>query len=559
MKSKKPLTCAAMILVFIFSVTGWSEQTSQAPLWEDTGPPPGIYFYWYEPSFYTGFAPRCQEPERIHIRLGRGNQTRITVVLGVTQIDSYLEDLVTRDTVYKELIDRKIIELTQNKEYEKFESRIQEEDIQKLVEQKKSMKPDDYRTKSLEIMRSLNPNRVFHFRQPLSLILKNWQQKIMDIPEIEYSNQPLKLKLVNSMLPGRINLYNLTPEIEMKLDRMISAVHEINKTKQSQDLFLKEGEDFLNHVTGRHYPVREGFVDVYEFTTIYPTGTAKSWVAYRGKQLPDFSVTGIWPFIPRSKGKGLVGMVDYLSSNPGYGYITMLPYQHAGGLSYNAYHNTGVRCPLAGSKILPVTWQKAPGIRDPKRPYQNLWIISRGPVSHGCTRLGSGHMSEMRNLLPSASKDLEKIDTFRNLPQCYDIFDINGDGLEEVMGVKYYLAYAHTEDRVPYMVYATNKREPFYRWLYAGELHMDSDGKALFPQALSCQFIDKKAIEGEYYKNIPLWEAEYEPECIQFYRFRPFSFESPQGFEFNRELRRVGVGYQVDGKKLQLHEGTSGK
>ncbi|HXK23303.1 MAG TPA: hypothetical protein VMS55_11570, partial [Myxococcota bacterium] len=41
--------------------------------WDGSAPPPGVYFHWYEPSFYVGFAPRTQDPERVHIELGRGN------------------------------------------------------------------------------------------------------------------------------------------------------------------------------------------------------------------------------------------------------------------------------------------------------------------------------------------------------------------------------------------------------------------------------------------------------------------------------------------------------
>src|SRR5690349_2511139 len=42
--------------------------------WDGSEPPQGIYFHWYEPSFYAGFAPRTQDPQRVHIGLSRGNQ-----------------------------------------------------------------------------------------------------------------------------------------------------------------------------------------------------------------------------------------------------------------------------------------------------------------------------------------------------------------------------------------------------------------------------------------------------------------------------------------------------
>src|SRR6185369_295447 len=37
--------------------------------WDGGTPPQGVYFHWYEPSFYTGFAPRTQDPARLHIHL----------------------------------------------------------------------------------------------------------------------------------------------------------------------------------------------------------------------------------------------------------------------------------------------------------------------------------------------------------------------------------------------------------------------------------------------------------------------------------------------------------
>jgi len=521
------------------------------PRWQDTGPPPGIYFYWYEPSLYCGFAPRCQDPARIHVRLGRGNQVRLTVVLGPEQIGNYLEDLLLRRNTIEKLLAQGIIELTQNKEFESFCDALEQEDVAEVVSRKDSFTEDAYRKKSLDIMEKLNPGRVFHIRRPLAAVLEQWQQALRQGAEKMDSKQG-RLELINELLPGRINLWETDEALEQLLKNLVHLAQKDRQSEQPRDSFSEEALQFLGRVAGYTYQVRNGFVEAAEFTAIYPAGTAEAWLNWQDKRLPDFTVTGIWPLIPRLKGKGMLGMVDYLSTNPGYGFISMLPYQYAGGIAYNAFHNPGVRCPLAGSLILPEGWRRAAGIRNPAKPFINLWIVSRGPVSHGCTRLAAGHMAEMRNILPSHSKDLEKVITFRNLPQCYDVFDIDGNGTPEVMGVKYYLAYAHTEDRIPYKVYAANSREPFYEWLYAGEARFDEAGTAWFPQALSCVFVGKKAYESIVYENIPLWEAEYEPDRIQFFRTRPVSFESTQGFELIRELGRLGTGYDHDSRKLML-------
>ena len=41
----------------------------------------GSYYERWEPTFYTGFAPRADDPARVHLHVGRGNQLRITLVL----------------------------------------------------------------------------------------------------------------------------------------------------------------------------------------------------------------------------------------------------------------------------------------------------------------------------------------------------------------------------------------------------------------------------------------------------------------------------------------------
>jgi hypothetical protein len=51
---------------------------------------------------------------------------------------------------------------------------------------------------------------------------------------------------------------------------------------------------------------------------------------------------------------------------------------------------------------------------------------------------------------------------------------------------------------------------------------------------------------------MPLYEAQYAPEQMQFYRIKSVAFDSTPGFEFNRELRKVGAGHVTDRKKLLL-------
>jgi hypothetical protein len=160
-------------------------------------------------------------------------------------------------------------------------------------------------------------------------------------------------------------------------------------------------------------------------------------------------------------------------------------------------------------------------------------------------------MSEMRQIAPSESDVLTRVATFRNLPQCHDVFDIDGDGAEEAMGVKFYLAY-RSDEHTPVRTWVSNRREPFYKWLYGGNIEMGPVGGAKLRDVPVCRFNGKKAEESRVLRDVPLHEADYVPEAIQFYKLKPTSFESGPGFHFNRELRKVGAGHTIDRGMLFL-------
>ena len=68
-----------------------------------------------------------------------------------------------------------------------------------------------------------------------------------------------------------------------------------------------------------------------------------------------------------------------------------------------------------------------------------------------------------------------------------------------------------------------------------------------------CRFIGThKAEEAERLSNVPLYEAPFEPEAIQFYKTRRVPFDSDKGFELNREIRKIGHGHTTDRAKLML-------
>ena len=507
----------------------------------------GISFVWYAPSFYTGLAPRCQDPERIHIHLGRGNQLRVTVSLSDDVINNYLEDLIIRADIYKTLVEKKIIKLTQNMAYERFVDRVKGQSVREKLAKKGSTDPEEYFRVNLKTMEKLNPGRVFHISIPLEPLLNKWLAQVEGAGDIQQLGDEEKLALINDLLPTRLWHTKMTQALKSGLDKVVAA-------GSDKGAAMAGAKELFAAACGDLYPVKSGNVDFYEYTTIYVAGTVNRTTKCKGKRIPDYPVSGVWRFIPRKRGRGILGMVDYLSTNPGYGYITMLPYQYAGGIYYNAIHNAGIRMPL-GKRFLPKEWRTVKTERPPYKKCQNLWIASRSHISHGCTRIPSGHMSELRNIVPSKSETLEKLKHFRNKPYLYDVFDVNGDGSPEVVGLKYYLAYkcAGEHERDPVGILVQNTRNDFYPWLYGPDFEFNADGSVKFKEIMDARFYGRKAFEGKTYRDIRLYEPEYPEEAIQFYLLNKARFSSNAGFEFNRELRRVGYGYKPNLKKLFLN------
>ena len=65
-------------------------------------------------------------------------------------------------------------------------------------------------------------------------------------------------------------------------------------------------------------------------------------------------------------------------------------------------------------------------------------------------------------------------------------------------------------------------------------------------RAKNSRFLGKRAIKGGIFENIPLYEADYTPETIQFYK--------QKAIPFVRELRRISSTYDADKKILKLDQ-----
>jgi hypothetical protein len=513
--------------------------------WTDATPY-GTFFNDYDPNFQVGFVPRVQERDRIKMHVARGNQLRVRMVLTDATIDNFLTDQKTKRDLYKELIDSGVIVLTTNTAWEDYEKRYAAAQIDEKVARKSRLSPKAWRELNLQTMQDTNPDRLYHIQKDFDAMVADWGALIRANPVPEDLEQ--KLALVNELFRNRIFLSNLDDEREAAFDQLVGQAH-----MGGDDAAFRAGtEAFFADITDGIYSIDAGRIDYWEYTAIYPAGSYDTTTKHEGRTIPMITTPGIWDLKPRKYGNGMVGMVDYISAAGYYGLIPMFPYEYGGGSAYNSIHNTGISNWIAGHRLLPKEWREyTTGSRSGK-PFNRVALTSRGPVSHGCTRLNSGHLAELRELLPSTSEAMEGIRTFRNISHCYDVFDRHGDGKDEIMGVQYYIAFRHTKSRVAKQIWSQNNRDDFYAWMYADEMNYGPIGQVTFPEVCTGKFVKGKAREGKAYQGLTLYEAPYQPETLQFYKIKGVNGISNAGMEFNRELRRVGYGYQIDRSKLRL-------
>jgi len=539
-----PRHLVATAVVFALASSPGVASALSEDRWADPTPY-GIFFNDYDPNFYAGWVPRVQDPNRIKIHLARGNQLRVRMVLPDEAVDNYLLDQVAKHDLYQEVIDEEIIELTSNTTWEDYHRRFEAEGLRELASRKATLSPEAWRAINVEAIDKLNPERLYHIQKDWGALVGQWQERLKARPAPE--DLQAKLDLVNELFPHRMFVYELTDEQDAQLAELVALAK-----ADDAAAFAPKAETFFRSVTDGIYDIEDGKIDYYEYTAIYPAGTYDTTTQYAGKKIPQITTPGIWYFMPRKHGTGMVGMVDYISGAGYYGLIPMFPYEYAGGSAYNSIHNTGISNWIAGHKLLPKEWSSYTGGSRNGKPYNRVALTSRGPVSHGCTRLNSGHLAELRELLPSTSEKMEGIVNYRNVSHCYDVFDRKGDGNLEIMGVQYYIAFRHTNERVAKQIWSQNNRDDFYAWLYGDEMNYGPIGKVTFDEVCEGKFLRRKAVEGEKHRGLTLYEAPYQPETLQFYKIKGVDRLSEPGMEFNRELRRVGYGYEVDRAKLFL-------
>jgi hypothetical protein len=487
----------------------------------------GVYYDRYEPYFYTGFAPRTQDPQRIHLHVGRGDQLRATVVLSDATIQEYARDLQARLRSYRALIASGQLELTQNRGFEDFERTLADVALDRVVADEAKLTPSALRERNLHLLERLNPGRIFRIHLSTDELVRRWVAQVR--PEDHRGMSPARrLELLNLLLPTRLFIDEMPAGAGDRLETLVARSAADVATLRREFLAL------LTSVTRGFYPVHDGALEFIEFTAIYPVGSLNDMVPYRGRKIPAYPTTGRRALTTHQRTQ----TVDHVPTDDSYSYAPWLPYIHIGPRMHDAIHTLWWKMEPASTSFLPPAWRHVDrGSRD-GAAFRYLWLLSRGPMSHGCTHVNAGHIAELRQLLPSETARLYEVDLYLNAAPRYDVFDIDGDFTPEVMGVRYFIAYG-LKGNQPDRLRVANERHAYYDWLYAGELGYDADDRGRFATATDGRFVARAAVDGSDYANIALYEAAYAPETIQFYRLVDIPFA--------QELRKVSLTYPFPG------------
>ena len=488
------------------------------------------YYQKYEPAFYTGFAPRALNSRRLHLHVGRGNQLRATLVLSDEVIKNYVQDLLTRYTTYTGMIDNGTITLTQNSGFETFAKLITKLNIARLAAAESAMTQGEIITRNLQLLERLNPGRIFRISMDVDTVIDHWLADLTaaDSRRISWKRQ---LAILNNLLPTRLWQTTMDKQTLLELNRLLQAAGRRDRTKISVEL-RKNYLALLDHISDGMYTRRGNRFEFIEFTAIYPIGTFNKYTTCDGRKIPMYPTPGKWTLTTHQRTK----TVDHISETPIYSYFPWIPYMHVGTRLHNAFHSLWWKMTPQKTRFLPEELRHPAVTSREGRKYHFLWLLSRGPMSHGCTHVNSGHILELRQLLPAETKNMYKVEFFLNKSCLFDIFDIDGDLVPEVMGVRYYVAYS-LHNKKPAKLRAPMTRRPYYAWLYGNALHYEKDGRGYFTNIRDGHFVDKLAVNGELYAKISLYEAEFEPFTFQFFAMKDIPFI--------RELRKTGVDHPV--------------
>ncbi len=494
----------------------------------------------YFPGFYTGFVARSQYPNRIHVRTSRGNQTRITVILDDQTLNNYLFDLAKRYEVYKKFTSadgqkplvRVLKQEAGTPQLEYFNAILESPkySILDFVNDAKSGKESEAAiyTKSLDVLDQLNPARIFRLSFNLNSEFAKWKD---DVKELVGNDDPASVFTassqstviaINSLLWGRINITE-KPSAET-INQLVDAAR-LALSNSNEEAFMSSAIKLFKMATGSKYDfktvnekgefqaalqcsdLKRCTLSYPEFTTVNPTGSAEATTRDDfGNKINDFRTPGLWQFFAyESSGRDF----DNIRKEPFYAWVPWLGYERMG----NAFHNPAVTfwSPSKDTKA-------ALGIAENHRAFNT---VKRGAVSHGCLRMPPGQVWEMRHIFPVQNSVATQVYFF-------DVYDVDGNGTLEVMGVEYFISYSKSvsNDREGGKLdVSDDKRLEFYSNLYGKNgVFTVENGKYMFqnpsvslPSYLNFQQKRKNATRVQMQGSFPLYEQKYQQDKIQFY------------------------------------------
>ncbi len=500
----------------------------------------------YTPSFYTGFIMRSEYPDRIHVKLSRGHNTRISVILDEHTISDYLFDLAKRYEIYKRITSNGQINISPSKsdpQLQYFNAIIQSGayGILPTVQQANAggLSQEALYTKSLDTLKALNPGRIFMINLDLKREFLKWKADVASTNVLATPGS--SMQAIDTLVFGRINYTGaLTADVMAKLTAAVQAA----QTNAPVADFVMKAFELFKAVTGSKYAIKVMgpggqltdalkcapelcMLSYPEFTGIYPTGSAIGKTTDEfGNSINVIRTPGLWSFLSYG-GTGSMREVDTIQDEPYYGWIPKMFYQAEG----NAFHNPAVR-----------TWGVPGPVKvglnvNPK--HDTMWLVKRGGVSHGCSRMPAGGMWEMRHIFPVENDKMTKVYYFGSKATDFDLYDVDGDGNLEVMGVEYLISYeiksssgdGYRESDGKLQVGAGLKRA-FYEDLYGPRnvYTVGADGKYSFsnPRVSMPSSLDYKreqvTVRPQLQGTFPLYEQKYEQDKMQFYSLPGMNF-----------------------------------
>lgn len=519
------------------------DYNSRLPYWGTVWNPGSDSVSRYYPSFYTGFAPRSQFPDRIHVRTSRGNQTRVTVILDDQTLIDYLFDLETRYKTYKALTaSNGIMRLAAEKNalpQLKYFFQILESPVYGIIPFAERARNgletrEAIYAKALNTIETLNPGRVFHLTLDLNKQFGSWGDILSSLlvgrdPQTVFTAKSKETIIaLNTIVFGRVN-FTAQPSSEM-VAALVEAARQNQNSAHTE--FVQTSLKLFRLLTSYKYGFKslngsgafqntiicdDGYrctLSYSEFTAIYPTGSAETVTTDRyGNRIQDFATPGLWQFLSYNSGGR---DFDNIRKEPYYGFIPKMDFEGIG----NGFHNPAVTFWSVGKDV-------KSGLNIPSQ-YNAFGAVKRGGVSSGCLRLAAGHLWELRHIFPVENSVATKVYFFGNDSKDFDLFDINGDGALEVMGVDYMISYSvagagglakrdggsmELKSKVDFAANLYGKSQVFE---VANQKIYFKNPTISFPSYLD---LKKKSVSTslELPGIFPLYEQSYERDKIQFY------------------------------------------